>query len=246
MHECRSFTTGHIQRNYRSSCYKRVVRHLLMLVIVASCLGGCVASRPAQQHANQNLLRVANSDFDQAYVGPDIDLGRYQEVYVTDLQIEFEQDWVRNQNLGDPFRITDRNIELIKNALRRDFRQSMERGLMQNSQVRIVETPGQDTLWLHPAILQVNINNPDNLQPYQTVTLAEVAATMTIVFELAAPADGHIVARLSDRGRTRDYLRFSQQDVVKNQSDIGRLFFDWAAALGRMLNSNRPVSKTQE
>lgn len=243
--ECRSINTGYIPRIYSSIYCNRIVRDLLILIIVASCLGGCVASRPTQQHSDENLLKVTSSDFDQAYVNPDIDLSRYREIYLTDLQIEFERNWVNNQNLGDPFRITDRNIELIEKALREDFRQGMERGLTQNSQLRIVETPGQDTLWLRPAILHVSINNPDNLQPYQTVTLAEIAATMTIVLELAASANGQILARLSDRGRTRDYLRFSQQDVVKNQSDIGKLFFDWAAALGRMLSSNRPASETQ-
>ena len=113
-----------------------------------------------------------------------------------------------------------------------------QRGLPKKSQLRIVEKPGEDTLWLRPAILQLNISSPDNLQPYQTVTFAEIAATMTVVFEVTAPANGATLARLSDRGRTRDYLNYSQQDIVKNQSDISKLFFDWAVALGNTLNSN--------
>jgi Protein of unknown function (DUF3313) len=247
MHECRSINTGNIRRSHSSTYCSQIVHSLLIVIIVASCLGGCGISRPIneQQDAGENLLKIASSDFDQAYINPDFDISRYREIYVTDLQIEFERNWVNNQNLGDPFRITDRNIELIEKTLRANFRQSMERGLTQNSQLRIVATPGQDTLWLRPAILQLNISNPDNLQAYQTVTLAEIAATMTIVLELAAPANGKILVRLSDRGRTRDYLRFSQQDVVKNQSDIGKLFFDWAAALGSILSSTQPAGETQ-
>lgn len=179
---------------------------------------------------------MSGAEFTQLYIRPDTDMSLYKEIYVTDLKIQFARGWENSQNLIDPYRITDRDIELIKNNIATEFRDSFARGLAQTG-LRIVDAPGPNTLTLNPSILDLDINNPDNLQPYQTVTLAEVSASMTIALELTNSASGEPLLRLSDSDQTRDYLNFDRQDSVKNRSDIGKLLFDWAAALGQVMQS---------
>jgi hypothetical protein len=214
------------------------MRHCLASLIFASCLAGCATSPPNDSPAISagGLNKVASTDFEQLYVHPNSDLSLYKEIYVTEVRIELARGWQTNQNLYDPYRITDRDIQLIKNDIATEFRDRLASGLAQSG-LRIVNTPETQTLTLHPAILGLNINNPDNRQPYQTITLAEVSASMTIALELASSASGETLLRLSDRGATRDYLNIGRQDTVKNRADIGKLLFDWAVALGKVLES---------
>jgi len=214
------------------------MRSCLAILIFAGCLAGCATSSPNDMPAmsEDGLSKITGAYFEQLYIRPDSEMSLYKEIYVTDLQIEFARGWQNNQNLYDPYRITDRDIKLIKDDMETEFRNSFANGLAQSG-LRIVNTPGGNTLTMQPAILDLNINNPDNTQPYQTVTLAEVSASMTIVVELKDSASGETLLRLSDRGQTRDYLNLSRQDTVKNRADIGKLFFDWAEALGKVLES---------
>jgi len=208
-------------------------RILSGLLVVTSLVAGCATS--ARNGESPSATGLANEHADLKFttlaIRPDTDFSTYREVYFADPTIEFRRGWKNDMDLYDPFRITARDIELIKKTLTTELHDSLTTSFAQAGDLSAVDSPGEHSLTLRPSILDLYINNPDNLQPYQTTTLGETAASMEIVFELADSKTGDVLLQASGRDQTRDYLSYDQQDIVKNRADIGKLLSQWSNSL---------------
>jgi len=207
--------------------------------IFAGLLAGCTAhtSSDAPSAHGTGLREFPAAGFGESYRLPDSKLTKYNRIYLDELRIEFDRGWISSQNMTDPYRLTDRDVQLIKNNLANEFRNIFTAKLTQSGRFQIVDTPDKTGLTLRPTILNLIINNPDNLQPYQSVTLAEVSASMTISLEVLDSASDETLLMLTDRGRTRDYINYSQQESIKNRADISKLLLDWSSALAVILET---------
>jgi hypothetical protein len=208
---------------------------LALFSVLAGCTG-IKANMPSAEPHN-SLHETTIEGFTEAYRQQHVDFTKYSGILLTDLEIEFLRGWQDSQNITDPHRITDRDLRLIRTNLAAEYRNSFTQALAKSARFHIVAAPDDFVLKIRPVIRKLNIQNPDNKEPYQSLTYAEVSASMQIDFEISDASSGRILLKLSDRGRTRDYTSYSRQESVKNQADISKLLLDWNVKLLDILSA---------
>lgn len=214
-----------------------------ILLFAATTMLGCaglLADKPAAV-SEDGLVLVANPNFDTLYVRPDSDWSRYDSIYIAEPTIEFKRGWRTNQNIVDPFRITDRDENRIKKILSEEMVKVYGESLTKNSSFALVTQATDTTLVLKPEIVDLYITDPANSSPYQLTVLSEDAGSMTINIELTDAATGVALLRTSTRGTGRDYGDIRPQETVKNRTEGGRLLRILAESLRAVINRERDV-----
>ena len=211
----------------------------LMLLYILVALVGCAAfnREPPPQLTADGLQLISNPDFDELYIHPQSDFSQYDSVHVADAQIEFEKGWQADQNLSDPFRITDRDIKRIKRLLGKEVRRIFKHDLAAGTNYEIVDKPGPHTLIVTPTIVDLYINAPFNSRGYRITVLAEQAGRMTLKLELADAATNQVLLRLADRRRTLNFGHLQIQGPVRNLQESRRLLHRWSESLILVLSS---------
>jgi len=214
-----------------------------IILFAATTMVGCAALLPDKPApvSEDGLILVANPNFDILYVRPDRDWSRYDSIYIAEPKIEFERGWRSSQNIVDPFRITNRDEDRIKEILSRRMVNVYAESLTRNSTFTLVTQPTDTTLALNPEMVDLYITAPADSSPYQLTVLSENAGRMTINIELTDAATGEVLLRTSTRGTARDYGDFRRQETVKNRTDSTRLLRVWAESLRAVINRERGI-----
>ncbi len=142
----------------------------------------------------------------------------------------FDNRWVRDQRLRRRDRISQRDLDRIREDLARLFRQVFTEEL-QGAGVRLVREPGETVLILRPAILDLFINAPDLMQPGRTSSFTHEAGRMTLFLELFDSFSGDIVARAADTRRARWSTQLEIANRVTNTAEARRMLRRWARIL---------------
>jgi hypothetical protein len=210
---------------------------IAVLTLTVACSGFNRETPP--EITNDGLQRVISPDFELFYVRPNIDFTRYNSIYVADLRVEFKRGWKASQNISDPNRVSDRDIERIKIILRAEFVKVFANEFAAGVGYTIVTQPGPNTLILSPEIINLYINSPQNSTGYQMTVLSENVGSMTIKLELSDASNKEVLLRISDPSQARDYGSFRQQETVQNQTESDRLLRIWAKSLSKTLSNSR-------
>jgi hypothetical protein len=226
-------------------CYLKVRNSLmnirLLLLLAATMMLGCAglsADKPAAI-SEDGLVLVDNPNFAILYVRPDSDWSRYDSIYVAKPEIAFQRGWRASQNISDPFRITDRDENRIKEILSTEIVNVYGENLTRNSTFTLVTQPTDTTLVLKPEVVDLYVTAPADSSPYQLTILSENAGSMTIHIEVADASTGVALLRTSKRGTGRDYGDMRPQETVKNQTEGTRLLRIWAESLRAVINHER-------
>jgi hypothetical protein len=211
----------------------------LILLYILVVLFGCASfnREPPPELTADGLQPISSPDFDELYILPQSDFSQYDSVYVADVQIEFERGWQANQNLSDPFRITDRDIKRIKRLLGEEVLKVFKHDLAAGTNYEIVDKPGPHTLIITPNIVDLYINAPFNSRGYRITVLGEQAGRMALNLELTDAATNQVLLRLADRRRTRNSSFFQIQGPVRNLQESRRLLHRWSESLILVLSS---------
>ena len=216
------------------------LKALLTSALLPLLLLACTAPSDDAGLTAAGLVKEENKAFDQLYVRPDTDFSTYDSVYAEPLTIEFDRDWLRQQNSNNPTRINEKDKERIRSHLNRDFNEVFVVELATVNNYEVVDTPGPDTLILKPAITRLKINNPDNFKPYRITVLAEEAGSMTLNLELVEPGSKRALLNLTDNRRGRTYGRTLRvQNSVQNKQESTNMMRRWATALNEVIGSPR-------
>ena len=203
-------------------------------------LMGCAALNQESPAAvsEDGLTLIPSKDFNVLYVRPDNNLDKYDAIYIDKMTVEFERGWEAKQNMNDPQRITQRDIDYIVEMLDTEFRRIFSEELTANSQYTIVDTPDDRTLIIKPSIVDLYINSPRNNRGYRTTVIAESAGRMTLQLEIVEPKTRQSLLRFSDRKRGREYGgTFSHQNTVTNKREGQHMMRSWAKSLGKVLDN---------
>jgi hypothetical protein len=203
-------------------------------------LMGCAALNQESPAAvsEDGLTLIPSKDFNVLYVRPDNNLDKYDAIYIDRMTVEFERGWEAKQNMNDPQRITQRDIDYIVETLDKEFRRIFGAELAANSQYTIVDMPDDRTLIIKPSIVDLYINSPRNNRGYRTTVIAESAGRMTLQLEIVEPKTRQSLLRFSDRKRGREYGgTFSHQNTVTNKREGQHMMRSWAKSLGKVLDN---------
>ena len=213
-----------------------LTRSLLLCAIIS--LAGCAAlnREPPPETTADGLQLISNDDFELLYIRPETDFSGYDSVFIAAPQVEFVRDWQRRQNASDPNRVTDRDLERIRQIISDQVVEVFTRELAEGSSYQVVDNAEAAALILTPEIVDLDIINPLNNQSYRITVLAENSGGMTMKAELADAGSKEVILRFKDKRRGHERTNFQRQDSVWIRSENNRLMRKWAQSLNDVLN----------
>ncbi len=215
------------------------IRSLLLCAIIS--LAGCVGmnQEPPAETTQDGLQLVSNDRLDLLYIRPGSDFSGYESVFIAAPEVEFARDWKRKQNISDPHRVTDRDMDSIRRIISDQVVEIFTDELTEGSGYRVVDSPETADLILTPEVTDLDIINPLNNQSYRITVLAENSGGMTMTAELADAGSNQALLRFTDKSRGRERLDYRRQDSVWIRSENNRLMRAWAQSLNSVLNQGQ-------
>jgi len=203
---------------------------LLFVAMTATAL----AAKDIPQTTHDGLELVKDTKIRVVYMAPGASLSQYKRVALLDCFVAFKKNWQRDHNrdvIGLGSRITDNDMEKIKNKLAGEFKKVFTEELETKGGYEIVDTTGEDVLIVRPAIIDLEVNAPDNMSAGMTRTYTADPGQMTLYVELYDSVTNSIIARAMDPQAARNLGTFRITNSVTNTADADRIIRKWADIL---------------
>jgi hypothetical protein len=211
----------------------RSAKHLALALLVS----GAVVLLPMLVTADEppqewdGLVRVKSKNLDHVYKLPEADFSGYKRVRLDPIEVEFDKNWKPNDSTRSPSqRLTNSDIEKIKQALAEEFRKVFTEELTKNGYAVVGEND-DDVLRVSAAIANLYINAPEKMSAGRTRTYTTSSGHMTLVAELRDSVTGKLMARAVDSVQGRDTGNFQITNSVTNMSSARTALSKWARVL---------------
>jgi hypothetical protein len=218
---------------FRMSGVHRSAKHVALALLVS----GAVVLLPMLVAADEppqewdGLVRVKSKNLDHVYKLPGADFSGYKRVRLDPIEVEFDKNWKPNDSTRSPSqRLTNSDIEKIKQALAEEFRKVFTEELTKNG-YPVVDENDEDVLRVSAAIANLYINAPEKMSAGRTRTYTTSAGHMTLVAELRDSVTGKLMARAVDSVQGRDTGNFQITNSVTNMSSARTALSKWARVL---------------
>ena len=186
------------------------------------------------------LKLVPDSNVAAAYVRPEADFSVYKRVMILDAEVAFRQGWERDQRRS-VHRITSRDITRIKETTAENLREVFVEVLEADDGFPVVSEAASDVLLLRPAILDLDITDPNAGRGGRGNTFVTSAGAATLLLELFDSVSGEILARFVDRQGARDFGSFQVSTQARTAAEGRRIMRGWAELLRKGLDDiHRP------
>jgi hypothetical protein len=217
--------------------YKGGVHPSVKHVALALLVSGAVALLPSLVAADEppkewdGLARVKSKNLDHVYKLPEADFSGYKRVRLDPIEVEFDKNWKPNDSTRSPSqRLTNDDIEKIKQALAEEFRKVFTEELAKNG-YPVVGESGDDVLRVSAAIVNLYITAPEKMTAGRSRTYTTSAGHMTLIAELRDSVTGKLMARAVDSVQGRDTGNFMITNSVTNMSSARTALTKWARVL---------------
>ncbi len=209
---------------------KQLAFALLLTGVVSALLPVmALAAEPPKEW--DGLVRVNSKQLDHLYKLPEADFSGYKRVRLDPIEVEFDKNWKPNATERSPSgRLTNSDLEKIKQALAEEFRKVFTEELTKNG-YPVVNENDDDVLRVSAAIVNLYINAPERMTPGRTRTYTTSAGHMTLVGELRDSVTGKLMARAVDSVQGRDTGSFQITSSVTNMSAARTALGKWARVL---------------
>lgn len=210
------------------------------LAIAAAGVSSTVDAREKLPETTpEGLKLVPKTKVSAVYLRDGVSFAGYTKVAILDCYVAFKKNWKRDQNEGaDPFKVSDSDITRIKTELADEFKKVWTKELTAKGQT-VVTTAGPDVLILRPAIINLDVEAPDTMEPGMTHTFSASAGQATLFLELYDSVTSELLARIYDAEEVGDMGWISVRNRVTNRSDADRMLKKWADLLGTHLQNAR-------
>jgi hypothetical protein len=210
----------------------------ITLLCIATILTGCASwqNEPPPANTPDGLELTASDTFDVLYTRPGSDFSKYKTIFVAAPDVEFDDDWQRRQNNRDAHRVTDRDLDTIREMISQQVVDVFRKEITEGTAYQVVESPESADLILTPDVTDLDIINPLNNEPYRITVLAENSGGMTLQAEIAERSTDAALLRFTDKTRGRDYQDFRWQSSVRIKSENNRLLRAWAKSLNELIS----------
>ena len=156
----------------------------------------------------------------------------YDKIMIDDVYVAFKKNWQRDYNnttvkLGE--RVTDHDVEKIKEHLANEFKAVLTTELQDKSSYEVVDTKGKDVLFIQPAIINLVVTAPDVHSATRNRSLISSAGQMTLYMELYDSISGDKIALVSDAQAVGEHGGFGYRATSgTNKREFGRVLAKWA------------------
>ena len=214
----------------------------LVLVLALACTPISATLQAAEEPPEvtyDGLHRLHETEAALAYAKPDVDLSVYDRLLILDCPVAFRKNWQRDKNrdaLGLSGRVSDADMERIKNDMAELFREVFIEELDEEGGYEVVDKPAEDVLLIRPAIIDLDVEAPDLRTAGRTRTFTSSAGAATLYIELYDSVSGEILARAIDRKADRDYGTMQWTSRVTNAAAAKRIVRVWAGLLRQRLD----------
>lgn len=186
----------------------------------------------------EGLVLLKSTKSRISYVKPGATFTQYNRVAILDPLVEFEKDWQKDYNssrTGLSGRVSDSDVERMKAGLAAEFKKVFTKELQDKGGYQVVTTAASDVLVLRPALLNVEVNAPDLMEPGINATVVRSAGQMTLFLELWDSSTNTLLARVMDAAADNDSFA-KQANRVTNTQAADRILGDWAHELRTRLD----------
>lgn len=210
----------------------------LRVLLLMACASAVVAeSEGPVQWTHDGLELVPDTKVMAAWVKPGVDFSVYDRVMILEAAVAFRKNWQQDQNRNSVHRITNRDVQRIKEEMAKLFYEVFVEELSSDGGFDVVDVPDTDVLLLRPAIVDLDITAPESRGTGRSYNFASSAGAATLFIELYDSVSGEILARALDRQSTNhpgDVMRLS--NTVTNRAEAERILAGWAKLLRRSLD----------
>lgn len=213
----------------------------IVLCLAASLLtagGTAVAKRSDLPDVTEDgLHRVPDSKMALVYAEPGATLADYHRVKLLDAYVAFKKNWERDQRTtGSMIRLSSADIQRIKDDLAAEF-QTVFRQTLEDGGYELVDEVAEDVLLVRPAIINLNVNAPDQRSSLNVKTYTESAGEMTLYVELYDSVTGDLLAKALDRRVDNNRMGYyTWANSVTNRAAALKILRGWAQILLDALN----------
>jgi hypothetical protein len=202
---------------------------------------GCATpkeTQPIPLETHDGLVLQSNSKVARAYLDPNADFSVYEKIMILDCHVAFRKNWQRDQRRSGAGRaVRNEQVEKIKAGVARLFREVFSEKLAQDGGYAIVDTAGEDVLLVRPAILDLDINAPDDRGADRSTVYTSTSGAATLLIELYDSETGDILARAADRKTARSPSgQMTWTTTATSRSNARRVLGRWADLLRERLD----------
>lgn len=195
------------------------------------------------EFTHDGLQRVIDSKAAIGYIKPNADFSEYSRFMILDCHVAFKKNWQRNFNRTSRSlsrRVTDNDMERMKNDMAELFREVFVAELTENDGYELADTPAADVLLIRPAIIDLEASAPDTQSSAsRSYTFVDSAGAATLFIELYDSVSGEILARAIDRKADRSHGRLEWASRSSNRAAARRILRTWAGWLRERLDEIR-------
>jgi hypothetical protein len=225
--------------------YLGLLASLCVSLIAAPAAAG--AGEPAPEVSKDGLHLVKQTSQRLVYVKPGATFSQYNRVAILDCYVEFQKDWQREYNseaTGLNNRVTDSDIQRMKDAIAKEFRRVFTDVLQKNGGYQVVDTAAPDVLVLRPAIINVQVTAPDLMTAGMQQTVVRSAGQATLYLEVWDSASNTLLGRVLDAQADKTpYARVANRVTNAQAADL--ILTAWAEDLRQHLDAARAAPKSQ-
>ena len=200
-------------------------------------LAACAANKPSLPPVSADGLHlVPDSKLAAVYMKPGADLSQYSKIALLDTYVSFAKNWKRDHNEEAAFgeQVSDKDMQKIRKNVSAEFTREMTKVLTKDGR-EMVAKGGTGVLILRPAIINLQITQPDLMTPGMQTTFVASAGSMTLYMELLDGKTGDLIARVIDPEAASDGGMAQIANSVTNMADFDRIVQRWAQILNSHL-----------
>ncbi len=163
--------------------------------------------------SNEELPPMDNPDFDEFYLASSFTIPKGKSVYVTDVAVEFEYDWLQEYRA--------RTTPHYKNRIKKKYGETMREQLivaLKNSGWDVKKEKTADAIVLNPKLVELNIYAPNEPGIRQVIIRNAGHAKLVLTFETP---DGSPFMKIVDKSMTRESVG---SPIVANRANNHRYF----------------------
>jgi hypothetical protein len=213
-------------------------RPLILVILGLVALSAWARDKPPEVDSN-GLHLVHHSDLRIVYQLPGTDFSQFDKVILVDAYVAFRKNWRRDQRESDPFRVSKRDVEDIKKRVGDEFHKAFAAELRKKG-IQVVGTTdtGPDVLIVRPAIINLDVEAPDTMEPGMNTTIAASAGQMTLYAELYDSVSSQMIGKVMDPEADQGFGgQFMAQNRVTNKQAEDRIVKRWADVLAKHLHA---------
>jgi hypothetical protein len=180
--------------------------------------------------SSDGLRLVKNTEFAVVYVKPGATLKQYTKFAILDCFVSFAPNWRENMQTNFNIPITEDQIKQTETELAAEFKKVFVAQLEQGG-YQLTDQAAPDVLVLRPAIINLQITAPQDMEDPDEQTFSTSAGQMTLFLELYDSVTSQLLARVIDPEEASNYGIFTWGSKVGNIEAADQIMTKWSDTL---------------